>query len=279
MQFNKDLAGLLPTPKATDNKYSRGVVGFVTGSKLYPGAALLGVDAALKLGVGFVKYFGPKEVCNLVVLAHPEVVVTTTDEKTYDERVSTWVIGSGFDLNDSLQQEWAAGCLATTKPLIIDAGALQLVKANSGLHMQYLLTPHWGEALSLAKQLGMANAAAETDASRLELATELARCTAATVLLKGSTTLIVQPNGQTIQVGPSSPHLAVAGSGDVLAGILAALAALNNAQPTIDWLQIGQLAVTMHSRAAELASEYGPVSASQILAQLPTVALEVFQSA
>ncbi|CAN5460940.1 hypothetical protein BH10ACT4_BH10ACT4_05420 [soil metagenome] len=51
-----DAAGLIAVPVPDDDKYSRGVLGVVTGSASYPGAAVLGVEAALHTGVGMVRY-------------------------------------------------------------------------------------------------------------------------------------------------------------------------------------------------------------------------------
>ena len=53
---------LLRRPNAEDDKYSRGVVGFVTGSDKFPGAAILGVSAAVRSGIGMVRYLGPDSV-------------------------------------------------------------------------------------------------------------------------------------------------------------------------------------------------------------------------
>ena len=69
-----DAAALVRVPTADDDKYSRGVVGFVTGSTRYPGAAVLGVEAALRTGVGMVRYLGPARPTDLVLQRRPEVV-------------------------------------------------------------------------------------------------------------------------------------------------------------------------------------------------------------
>src|SRR6185503_18181228 len=61
-------------PGDDDDKYSRGVVGFVTGSASYPGAAVLGVEAAARTGVGMIRYLGPGRPTRLVLQRRPEVV-------------------------------------------------------------------------------------------------------------------------------------------------------------------------------------------------------------
>ena len=63
-----DVARVLRMPTAADDKYSRGVVGLRTGSTDYPGAAVLGVEAAWRTGVGMVRYLGPSR--ELVLAAH-----------------------------------------------------------------------------------------------------------------------------------------------------------------------------------------------------------------
>src|SRR3954453_5362537 len=86
----EDAARVLRRPTPADDKYSRGVVGFRTGSDAYPGAAVLGVEAAWSTGVGMVRYLGPDGAAPLVLSHRPETV-------TADGRVQSWVIGSGTD--------------------------------------------------------------------------------------------------------------------------------------------------------------------------------------
>ncbi|MBQ9918603.1 MAG: hypothetical protein IJO71_15580, partial [Microbacterium sp.] len=85
-----DAARTLRRPTDADDKYSRGVVGLRTGSTRYPGAAVLGVEAAWRTGTGMVRYLGPARAQDLVLQRRPETV-------TADGRVQAWVIGSGTD--------------------------------------------------------------------------------------------------------------------------------------------------------------------------------------
>jgi NAD(P)H-hydrate repair Nnr-like enzyme with NAD(P)H-hydrate dehydratase domain len=75
MVLRPQLLSLLREPTAADNKYSRGVVGFVTGSLEYPGAAILGVTAAMRCGIGMVRYLGPQRVGHLLLEVRPEAVL------------------------------------------------------------------------------------------------------------------------------------------------------------------------------------------------------------
>src|SRR6476646_3403586 len=86
----EDAGRVLRRPTATDDKYSRGVVGIRTGSDRYPGAAVLGVEAAWRAGIGMVRYLGPERAAQLVLARRPETV-------TADGRVQAWVVGSGMD--------------------------------------------------------------------------------------------------------------------------------------------------------------------------------------
>src|SRR6195952_1616698 len=83
----------IAVPGENDDKYSRGVLGFVTGSARYPGAAVLGVEAALHTGVGMVRYLGPGRPTRLVLQRRPEAV-------TAEGRVQAWVLGSGQDASE-----------------------------------------------------------------------------------------------------------------------------------------------------------------------------------
>src|SRR5688572_29932419 len=86
----EDTGHALRRPTAADDKYSRGVLGVRTGSDAYPGAAVLGVDAAWRTGVGMVRYVGADRPTALVLARRPETVAV-------DGRVQAWLIGSGTD--------------------------------------------------------------------------------------------------------------------------------------------------------------------------------------
>ena len=69
-----NLARYWPAPTERDHKYTRGVVCMATGSEHYPGAALIGCEAAARCGVGMVRYLGPEAVARMVIARTPEVV-------------------------------------------------------------------------------------------------------------------------------------------------------------------------------------------------------------
>ena len=72
----EDAREWIAVPTADDDKYSRGVLGVITGSHDYPGAAVLGVEAAARTGVGMVRYTGPRAVGVMVLARRPEIVTS-----------------------------------------------------------------------------------------------------------------------------------------------------------------------------------------------------------
>ena len=258
---------LLQPPVAADNKYTRGTVGFVTGSEQYPGAALLGINAAFELGIGMVRYLGPKSVTDLILSNRPEVVAGL-------DRSKSLVLGSGIadDNRDQLANLQYAFGLGV--PMVIDAGALQLIKLEEML-APAILTPHSLEAERLFAKLGHVRHRKDIEGNRVASAKELSELTGQVVLLKGSITVIATPNSETIESGPGSTHLATAGTGDVLAGMIGTLVAkyLSHSKE-IDHSKLAEIALVanqLHSEAAEVAASNGEFGASAVCAAISDV--------
>jgi hydroxyethylthiazole kinase-like uncharacterized protein yjeF len=259
-----DAARALRRPTPADDKYSRGVLGVRTGSEAYPGAAVLGVEAAWRTGLGMVRYVGPPRPTGLVLARRPETV-------TVDGRVQAWVIGSGTDAASRApaESDGLRALLQGTDPVVVDAGALDLAGAATAPR---ILTPHEGEHARLRASLGLTPAGAD----RTEAACETAAVTGAVVLLKGSTTVVSAPDGWATVVEGSTPWLATAGTGDVLAGVIGALVAGAVAgERGADAAALAALAASgawLHGHAATLASAAvggGPVTALDIAEALP----------
>jgi ADP-dependent NAD(P)H-hydrate dehydratase / NAD(P)H-hydrate epimerase len=247
-----DARAWIAVPGADDDKYSRGVVGFVTGSGRYPGAAVLGVEAALHTGVGMVRYRGPGRATRLVLQRRPEVV-------TADGRVQAWVVGSGQD-PENRDESALTRAFAQDVPIVIDGGALDRVRDATG---HAILTPHAGE---LATLLGVerGDVVADPAGSAERAAAEFG----ATVLLKGHVTHVATPEGLQHRVTAPTTWLATAGSGDALAGILGALVATH---PGGDHAALAATAAVLHGLAGERASGGGPFTILDLCAELPGV--------
>lgn len=247
-----DAGRWVAVPGPQDDKYSRGVVGFVTGSPRYPGAAVLGVEAALHTGVGMVRYLGPGRPTRLVLQRRPEAVTT-------DGRVQAWVLGSGQDpaeRDDAL----LGRALAQDVPVVIDSGALDRARDAAG---PVIVTPHAGE---LATMFGVDRAAVLDDPAGS--AERVAADWGVTVLLKGHVTHIATPDGLRHRVTAPTTWLATAGSGDALAGILGALVATH---PDGDLAELAATAAVLHGLAGERASGGGPFTILGLCAALPAV--------
>lgn len=260
----EDARQWIAVPGDDDDKYSRGVLGVITGSSRYPGAAVLGVEAAVRTGVGMVRYLGAEKATRLVLQRRPEIV-------TADGRVQAWLAGSGMDAASRSSRETARirSALAGGVPAVLDAGALDLVGEASGA---LVITPHFRE-LSVA--LGHAGADVEASAiaaAPAEWAVRAADTLDVTVLLKGHTTYVVSPGGRRISSATGPAWLATAGSGDVLGGILGALVATHAdaiARDPETLAALAATAATLHGLAADRASAGGPIAALDIAEALP----------
>ena len=257
-----ELLALLREPTAVDNKYTRGVVGFVTGSDQYPGAAILGVTAAMRCGIGMVRYLGPNRVGELLLEVRPETVLGLG-------RADVWVLGSGIEAGDRLDKPEALDVMTqftSAQIAVVDAGALAIVDFEQH-PLRTVLTPHAGEMAALLTRLGRPTSRAEVESQPEDSARAAAELTKCHVLLKGSISHLATPAGGIRNIGPLSAALATAGTGDVLAGMLGSLLAANHEQVAASvkmFEDVIELAVELHSQAAELAHADGPVAALDV---------------
>ncbi|MCU1406699.1 MAG: NAD(P)H-hydrate dehydratase [Glaciihabitans sp.] len=254
-----DAARHIRVPRADDDKYTRGVLGVITGSAQYPGAAVLGVDAALHTGLGMVRYVGANRASTLVLQRRPEVV-------TGNGRVQAWLIGSGMDQasRGKATRVRLAEAVAQGVPTILDGGAFDLHDSTTG---PTVLTPHYRE---LARVLGTSaeDIAADPAAAAIRAADELG----VTILLKGSTSYIAAPDGTRLAASSAPSWLATAGAGDALGGILGALVATHSDAIGTDTGLLARLAATasvLHGLAAHRASAGGPLTILDLNAALP----------
>ncbi|MCW2785451.1 MAG: carbohydrate kinase [Marmoricola sp.] len=232
----EDVAALLPRPGGFAHKYTRGVVGISAGSSAYPGAAVLCTSGASTGLVGMVRYVGPA--ADAVRARHPGIVVG-------EGRVQAWVVGSGGDdqASAALGKAHADGV-----PVVVDADALRHLDAVAGGDL--VLTPHAGE---LAAMLGVARE--EIEADQLAFARRAAERFGAVVLLKGRHSLVAHPDGRVRVTTSGLPWLAVAGAGDVLAGLIGSLLAAG-----LDPYDAASVGSWLHGAAAVLAGHGGPVT-------------------
>ncbi|MGR0220262.1 ADP-dependent NAD(P)H-hydrate dehydratase [Agromyces sp. ZXT2-6] len=265
----EDASEWLSAPGADDDKYRRGVLGVITGSPDYPGAAVLGVEAAHRTGVGMVRFTGPRAVRQAVITARPETVGVAG-------RVQAWLLGSGMD--SSHRSFLLAGelqhALASGEPTVLDAGGLDLVGSHTA---PTVITPHSRELANLLNERDVLTSVEEVDADPPGWAERAAQHLQVAVLLKGSVTHVCDPAGTRLTVTAATHWLASAGTGDVLGGIVGALAATHHDRLMTDATAITRLAATaayIHGQAARRASaawDGGPVTALDVAQAIPPV--------
>jgi hydroxyethylthiazole kinase-like uncharacterized protein yjeF len=271
----------LPRPDPHADKNARGRVFLVGGCARVPGGLLLTAEAALRAGAGKVQVATAASTAIPLGIAMPEIAVFPIAEDDDGEisclhdglepmiaRADAVVIGPAMSAGEA-----AGGAvdrvLAVDREelaLILDAAALMTLPARTAAIAARphpaVLTPHIGE---MAAMLDCDAGAIEADrASAVRRAAERYR---AVVMLKGSTSLVADRDGRLFAYAGGGVGLATGGSGDVLAGIAAGLAA-RGATP----LDAALWAVWLHGEAGRrCAEQIGPIGflARELLAQLP----------
>ncbi|MEA9985230.1 ADP/ATP-dependent (S)-NAD(P)H-hydrate dehydratase [Subtercola sp. RTI3] len=192
-------------PKPDDDKYSRGVLGIMTGSPSFPGAAVLGVEGASRTGVGMIRYLGPGRATRLVMQRRPEIV-------TAEGRVQAWLVGSGIDAASREPAVTAAliEVLGQGHPVIIDAGALDLIAHATG---PAIITPHAGELQKLLGDRGVTVSRADISRDPALWAAQAARMLGVAVLLKGHVTHTIAAPGPARAFG-SAPARGASGDSE-----------------------------------------------------------------
>ncbi|MBB3896901.1 NAD(P)H-hydrate dehydratase [Roseococcus suduntuyensis] len=208
----------LPRPGAATHKHSRGHVVVLCGTEM-PGAARLAAQAARRAGAGLVTLAcADPGLARGLRLAEPGMLVSEAPLAALIEALprAVFLAGPGLPLDGATRAALAA-LHAARRATVLDAGALTACAgAPELLSGAALLTPHAGEFTRLFGPPGEDRPATVRAA---------AARTGAVVLLKGSDTLIAAPDGRLVINHGAPPWLATGGTGDVLAGMAAALLA------------------------------------------------------
>lgn len=258
------------------HKYSRGHAAVCSGGPSATGAARLAAMAALRAGAGAMTVLSPANAMQ-VNAAHLTAIMLARVEDaeelaafTAERKLRSLVLGPGFGVGEKARS-FALALLAqendgkAARTLVLDADAItsfrdepeKLFEACAASFTDVMLTPHEGEFGRLFPDL------AELP-SKLERARQAAERSHAVVVLKGPDTVIAAPDGRAAINTNGTPLLATAGSGDVLAGIIAGL----TAQGMAAW-EAACASAWMH---AEAAREFGPgLIAEDLPAGIPAV--------
>ena len=224
----------LPRPGPESHKYTRGMVAIVAGHM--EGAARLAAVAALRSGAGYVALYGGSG------QGGPDAIVHRPydRESLADPRIGALLIGPGLGRDAAARARLAALVDADAYPLVIDGDALHLLDPAALRTRRHpvVLTPHAGEFTALFGTL---------PGSALDRARPAAARSNAIVVLKGPTTIVASA-ARTIVHPAGNPWLSTAGTGDVLAGTIAAQLAHRGADP----LAAASAGTWLHTRAASL---------------------------
>ena len=220
---------VLPQLDPGGHKYDRGLVHALAGTM--PGAIALSAKAAAHAGAGYVRVSTSRPIHGL-----PSSVVQVDTAQVNDERIGCLLVGPG--LGDLPQVLTLA--LTSKAPKVVDADGLTHLGDPARLKGQdAIITPHEGEFRKLFGDL---------EGAKPERALDAARRSGAVVVYKGPDTLVASPEGRLGFAPSAHPWLASAGTGDVLAGIIAAMRARG-----LGSFEAACAGVWLHGRAAEIA--------------------------
>lgn len=281
----ESVARTLRARPLSTHKFSAGSVAIVAGSAGKEGAAWLAGRGALRAGAGLVtvgSFIAPHRIFSPASEDLPEVMTETFSRSDVGASVRRVLegkhavgIGPGLGLDDDAKSLVNEVVLRWPGIKVVDADALTLFSGRAhelaNAAGSLILTPHPGE---LGRLLGRTSAEVEADRfGAVERALELTR---ATIVLKGSRTIVASPAGGVFVCTAGNPCLATAGSGDVLTGVLAALAC------NIDVDDVARAGTLLHALAGDAwAARHGTdrgMLAREIADEIPSVMGSLLQA-
>jgi len=254
----------LPARAATAHKYDAGRVLVVAGSAGMLGAGALASRAALRGGAGLVTWAVPRGLLGAAHALLAEAVILALPEDGAGDgtpsaaalevlaeaarEMDAVALGPGLPASGGTGELLRMLIPEITPPLVLDAGGLDALGRETALLARRragtVVTPHEGEMGRLVGQPPQA-----IRENRVRWATRYAAASRAVTLLKGAGTVVADPDGRHWVCGSGNPGLASAGTGDVLAGLVAALLA----QGLGPW-EAARLGAHLHGLAGDLAA-------------------------
>ncbi|HIT47464.1 MAG TPA: NAD(P)H-hydrate dehydratase [Candidatus Cryptobacteroides merdipullorum] len=265
-------ASLLEPRGEFDHKGTHGHALVIAGSAEYMGAAILCTGAALRSGCGLVTAHIPSEGRTAMLVSHPSAIVSADEAPVFSSlpadlgKYSSVAAGPGLGRSDT-----AAAALREllaslhehpgTTTLVLDADALNVISEHPDMLYTIpagsVLTPHIGELKRLMRAAAVSglledagSAGADSpwhdDMHRIALVRQLASSLKSVIVVKGAHTMTCSPDGRCFFNMSGNPGMAKGGSGDVLTGLIAGLAARG-----YDPLAAAVLGVWFHGRAGD----------------------------
>jgi ADP-dependent NAD(P)H-hydrate dehydratase / NAD(P)H-hydrate epimerase len=268
-----DVAAWLPSRRPESHKWSVGALYVVGGSLGMTGAVMLAARSALRTGAGMVVAGLPGDAAvrasggEVITRSLPATSSGSLDEDAAKDvldgldRFRALVVGPGLGRSAATVAAVRRLVAEAPVPLVLDADGLNALGGDTDLlaarPAATIVTPHTGEYSRLAGE--------SVGEDRVAAAQRLAERAGAVVLLKGSRTVVADPTGRAALNATGGPWLATAGTGDVLSGIVGALAAMG-----LPAFRATAAGAWLHGRAADCAGHAGLV-AGDLIDALPTV--------
>jgi len=289
-----DVARWLSPRKTGAHKHAAGDVLIVAGSPGTTGAAALSARGALRAGAGVATIATFTDARDAVAAQVLEVMTREIDEADLEAAIdkliarrSALVVGPGFGTTPRARRAIEHAVSTFEGLLVLDADGITCFAGRpedlAAAPGELVLTPHPGE---LGRLLGRPSS--EIEADRFASAQEAAARTKAVVVLKGAHTIVAGPDGDAWVCMEHAPALATAGSGDVLAGIVAGLSgsvtetAPGRSGGVSRAMRVAAAAVVVHARAGaawmrETGADRGML-ASEIAERVPAVVAQLMAS-
>ncbi|MBN2324338.1 MAG: NAD(P)H-hydrate dehydratase [Spirochaetes bacterium] len=269
-----------PERKTDGHKGDFGDVLFICGAKHYYGAPYFAALSFLKGGGGYARLALPASMCPHIAALGPEIIFLPQEETasgsialrnrddllTLSEKVDLLVIGCGLSLDDETQTLVRELVRRVRTPVLIDGDGITAISAEKSVILkrrsQTVLTPHPGEMSRITNR-----GVKEIDENRVAVLQREAADLGAVIVLKGAHTLIGYPDGSVHINLSGNSGMATAGSGDVLAGTIAAMFGLG--LPLEEAVRTG---VFVHGLSGDLSAKRigeDGVTARDILDTLP----------
>ncbi|MGE5195899.1 MAG: NAD(P)H-hydrate dehydratase, partial [Anaerolineae bacterium] len=241
------LSNLLPPLKRNRHKYQAGYTLAFAGSVEMPGAAILSTSAAMRSGCGILRLFHPVDAASALSFSSVEVIKEGWDLKHLarileeSRRASSLLMGPGMGRGPLVQKALKKLLSTLSLPCILDADALYFLSEHPDtiLPEKTVLTPHHQEMRRLLPQKDVTRETCQAFVDEKKV----------TLVLKGAPTWIFCPSELPLIIPRGDPGMATAGTGDVLAGMIAALLAQK-----LGSKEAAALAVFLHALAGEIAA-------------------------
>lgn len=284
-----DLAGFLDPVEAEGYKMSRGRLAVFAGSLGATGAAQLCAKAALAAGAGYVSLHVDEAVYPIVAPTLESVIVKVWKGETDVGDCDAILAGPGWGRGEG-RADLLRSLVESGIPLILDADGIRLLAANPEIARRIkapcAVTPHPGEFSALSDAAGLPK-----EAPALQVMEQVSEAFGVLIMLKSHITWVVSPEGRCAVWEGMAPELGTAGSGDVLAGLFAGLAARKGAisrrksgagQPAAAWSALEESAcsaVIAHGLAGKkLARSMGWFESSELVAECSRILHECDQT-